>query len=291
MKKIKILFLMIISMMISTTKIKAMQVFIKETEEMSITLEVESSDTIEAVKQKIFEINRIEPQNQILKFNEKKLEDGRTLADYDIQKFDTIYIEKKEIQKIIKFENNNSKVEYDGKEVNQIITKINTDIEFTVIPSDGYMLNNVETTSGGIIKKENGKYTLKNITEDTVIKINTETVGIKKIEKINSDNNKDTYSIKLTDDQEFVFTIKNGVDGNDGITPLIRINSETNEWEVSYDNKKTWTSLGIEATGQIENEKENQKQHKSQEYIIITIIGIISLLGNIGWIIVLKKKK
>ena len=41
----------------------------------------------------------------------------------------------------------------------------------------------------------------------------------------------------------------NGEDGKDGITPQLRINPETNEWEVSYDNGETWTSLGVKATG------------------------------------------
>ncbi len=40
-----------------------------------------------------------------------------------------------------------------------------------------------------------------------------------------------------------------GNDGNDGITPQLRINSTTNEWEVSYDNGTTWSSLGIKAIG------------------------------------------
>lgn len=40
-----------------------------------------------------------------------------------------------------------------------------------------------------------------------------------------------------------------GKDGKDGITPHIRIN-ENNEWEVSYDNGATWTSLGVKATGE-----------------------------------------
>ena len=40
-----------------------------------------------------------------------------------------------------------------------------------------------------------------------------------------------------------------GEDGEDGITPQLRINPETNEWEVSYDNGETWTSLGVKATG------------------------------------------
>ncbi len=42
---------------------------------------------------------------------------------------------------------------------------------------------------------------------------------------------------------------KDGKDGKDGITPQLRINLETNEWEVSYDNGATWTSLGVKATG------------------------------------------
>ena len=32
-------------------------------------------------------------------------------------------------------------------------------------------------------------------------------------------------------------------------TPLLQINSVTNEWEVSYDNGNVWTSLGVKATG------------------------------------------
>lgn len=34
-----------------------------------------------------------------------------------------------------------------------------------------------------------------------------------------------------------------------GITPQLRINAETNIWEVSYDNGTTWESLGEKATG------------------------------------------
>ncbi len=43
---------------------------------------------------------------------------------------------------------------------------------------------------------------------------------------------------------------KDGKDGKDGITPQLRINLETNEWEASYDNGATWTSLGVKATGE-----------------------------------------
>lgn len=43
---------------------------------------------------------------------------------------------------------------------------------------------------------------------------------------------------------------EDGKDGTDGITPLLRINEETELWEVSYDNGLTWTSMGVKATGE-----------------------------------------
>ena len=42
---------------------------------------------------------------------------------------------------------------------------------------------------------------------------------------------------------------EDGKDGKDGITPQLRINADTNMWEVSYDNGATWTSLNVNATG------------------------------------------
>lgn len=42
---------------------------------------------------------------------------------------------------------------------------------------------------------------------------------------------------------------KDGENGQNGITTRFRINSETNEWEVSYDDKQTWYTTGVRATG------------------------------------------
>ena len=70
----------------------SMQIFVKTLTGKTITMKVESDDTIDMVKGRIQDMEALSPKVYRIIYESRKLEDDRTLADYNIQESFTLHL-------------------------------------------------------------------------------------------------------------------------------------------------------------------------------------------------------
>lgn len=243
MKKILITTTILIAMfIIFVPSVNAMQVIIEDVTGNSFDLEVESSDMIDAVKQKIENKMNIPLKQQILKivdeqFENKQLEDTRSVADYNIVEGDTIKL-------FYKLTVSTQLINITSNGQNEITNE--SDYKVTLTADEGYKLpENVSITVGeNFLDIEN--YTYEHQTGELIIpaKMLTGNIVISgEAEMIeddieNIDNSEILWVEKNINNQKVWFGIdnSNNVFEENSTLWIEEFNKQNNiqEWEMYY---------------------------------------------------------
>ena len=218
MKTNKLLFVLFVSiLMLIPFKVSAMEIFVKTLTGGNLTIEVETSDTVEALKLKIQEKEGTPIEQQRLLFGGKQLEDGRTLADYNIQQDSSIRL-------LLKLRGGNV-VNYNLTNLNITINNItensdnnkctvdaSKDLSAKLDVKEGYFLPKFITIKHGDDVLKESKYTYNSQTGEIVIpkdnimnEISIEATAMEFIEILILDFRKISNSNLLTKDQQAAF--------------------------------------------------------------------------------------